>query len=127
MTALPLLKREGLGALILENPFYGSRKPRGQTLSQVLHVSDLFTLGLSLMLECLVLKRWLEGEGWGPVGLTGISMGGHVSGVVRYQGRCVVSLARFPAFLSIWHTKTKKVREFGELTWSESLKSYGVV
>lgn len=78
MTALPLLKKDGIGALILENPFYGSRKPRDQTLSQMLHVSDLFTLGLSLMLECLVLKRWLEGEGLGPVGLTGLSMGGHV-------------------------------------------------
>lgn len=79
MTALPLLKREGIGALLLENPFYGNRKPLDQTRSQLLHVSDLFTLGLSLMLECLVLKKWLEGEGLGPVGLTGISMGGHVS------------------------------------------------
>ena len=35
-------------------------------------------MGLSLMLECLVLRKWLEGEGWGPVGVTGISMGGHV-------------------------------------------------
>lgn len=78
MTALPLLKSDGIGALIVENPFYGSRKPRQQTRSQVLHVSDLFVLGVSLMLECLVLKRWLEGEGWGPVGVTGMSMGGHV-------------------------------------------------
>ena len=78
--ALPLLKRENMAAVILENPFYGSRKPREQTLSQLLHVSDLLALGLSLMLECLTLKRWLEGEGLGPVGLTGLSMGGHVSG-----------------------------------------------
>lgn len=78
MTALPLLKKEGFGAVILENPFYGSRKPQGQTLSQVFHVSDLLALGLSLMLESLVLKRWLEKQGLGPVGLTGISMGGHV-------------------------------------------------
>ncbi len=80
MMALPLLKREKMAAVILENPFYGSRKPPQQTRSQLLHVSDLLTLGLSLMLECLVLKKWLEGEGLGPVGLTGLSMGGHVSG-----------------------------------------------
>ena len=79
LTALPLLKREGLGALILENPFYGSRKPPEQTRSQLLHVSDLFVMGLSLMLESVLLKQWLEDKGFGPVGITGASMGGHVS------------------------------------------------
>ena len=79
MTALPLLKKEGLGAVILENPYYGSRKPQEQTLSQLLHVSDLFVMGLTLILETLVLRDWLEGErGLGPVGVTGSSMGGHV-------------------------------------------------
>lgn len=87
MTALPLLKSDGIGALIIENPYYGSRKPKGQTLSQVLHVSDLFVMGLSLMLECLVLRKWLEGEGWGPVGVTGISMGGHVRREGGRRGR----------------------------------------
>ena len=63
----------------MENPFYGSRKPSGQVRSQLHHVSDLFVMGLALICECLVLLRWLEGEGIGPVGLTGVSMGGHVS------------------------------------------------
>ena len=48
--------------------------------SQLHHVSDLFAMGLSLILECMLLLHWLEGTGFGPVGLTGISMGGHVSG-----------------------------------------------
>ena len=87
MTVLPLLKNEGIGAVILENPFYGTRKPRKQTRSQLLHVSDLFLLGLSIMLECLVIKKWLEGEGLGPVGLTGISMGGHVRRGLNVKGR----------------------------------------
>ena len=47
--------------------------------SQLHHVSDLFVMGLALMLECMSLLHWLEGMGLGPVGLTGISMGGHVS------------------------------------------------
>ncbi len=63
----------------MENPFYGSRKPPGQVRSQLQHVSDLFVMGLALIFECLVLLKWLEGEGLGPVGLTGLSMGGHVS------------------------------------------------
>ena len=82
MTALPLLKNEGIGALLLENPFYGSRKPKGQTRSQLNQVSDILVMGLALILECNILIGWLEREGLGPVGLTGISMGGHVSGVV---------------------------------------------
>ena len=47
--------------------------------SQLHHVSDLLVMGLALILECHLLLQWLEGEGLGPVGFTGISMGGHVS------------------------------------------------
>ena len=68
-----------MGAVLLENPYYGSRKPREQTRSQLHHVSDLFVMGLALILECMLLLHWLEKQGLGPVGLTGISMGGHVS------------------------------------------------
>ena len=68
---------------MLENPFYGSRKPPGQVRSQLNHVSDLFVMGLALIFECLVLRKWLEGEGLEPVGLTGVSMGGHVRNITN--------------------------------------------
>ena len=35
-------------------------------------------MGLALIMESIVLLHWLEEKGLGPVGLTGISMGGHV-------------------------------------------------
>jgi len=79
LLALPTLKEANMGAVLLENPYYGSRKPREQTRSQLHHVSDLFVMGLALILECMLLLHWLEKQGLGPVGLTGISMGGHVS------------------------------------------------
>ena len=44
-----------------------------------MHVSDLFVMGLALILESMVLLHWMEEQGLGPVGLTGFSMGGHVS------------------------------------------------
>ena len=47
--------------------------------SQLHHLSDLFVMASGLVLESIVLGNWLEREGLGPVGLTGISMGGHVS------------------------------------------------
>lgn len=74
----PLLKA-GIGAIILENPFYGLRKPKDQLRSSLHYVSDIFVMGGCLILESLVLLNWCEKLGFGPLGITGISMGGHVS------------------------------------------------
>ncbi|CAH1103201.1 unnamed protein product [Psylliodes chrysocephalus] len=76
--AKPLLK-DGIGAIILENPFYGVRKPKDQQRSSVHYVSDIFIMGGCLILECLVLLNWCEQLGFGPLGITGISMGGHMA------------------------------------------------
>ena len=46
--------------------------------SSLHHVSDLLVMGAALSLECYVLRDWLQSQGLGPVGITGISMGGHV-------------------------------------------------
>ncbi|KAJ8028498.1 Protein ABHD18 [Holothuria leucospilota] len=78
-TAKPLIKEYGIGSLSLENPFYGCRKPKDQLRSSLHNVSDLFVMGGSLMLESLVLLRWLEKNGYGPLGLSGVSMGGHMA------------------------------------------------
>ena len=47
--------------------------------SSLHNVSDLFVMGGGLILESLVLFNWCERMGYGPLGATGISMGGHVS------------------------------------------------
>ncbi|XP_057661892.1 protein ABHD18 isoform X1 [Diorhabda carinulata] len=78
MMAEPLLKN-GIGAIILENPYYGVRKPKDQIRSSVHYVSDIFVMGGCLILECLVLLNWCERLGFGPLGVTGISMGGHMA------------------------------------------------
>lgn len=43
------------------------------------NVSDIFVMGGCLILESLVLFHWCEQQGFGPIGVTGLSMGGHVS------------------------------------------------
>ena len=43
------------------------------------NVSDLLVMGGALILESAVLLNWLEREGFWPLGMTGISMGGYVS------------------------------------------------
>ncbi|KAF3818643.1 hypothetical protein GH733_012060, partial [Mirounga leonina] len=45
--------------------------------SSLKNVSDLFVMGGALVLESAALLHWLEREGYGPLGMTGISMGGH--------------------------------------------------
>ncbi|XP_052891616.1 protein ABHD18 [Anopheles moucheti] len=79
LIAKPLLKEANLGAIILENPFYGLRKPKEQRASSLQNVSDIFVMGGCLVLETLVLLNWCERNGYGPLGITGLSMGGHMA------------------------------------------------
>ena len=76
--AKPLLKN-GITSVLLENPFYGLRKPKNQWRSCLLHVNDLFIMGCCLILESTVLLHWLKNQHFGPLGVTGVSMGGHMA------------------------------------------------
>lgn len=78
--AKPLLK-EHIGAILLENPYYGERKPENQGGSSLRYVTDLIVMGGCLILECMVLLYWCERMGYGPLGITGLSMGGHMASV----------------------------------------------
>lgn len=79
LTCRPLLKEHGVASIILENPFYGLRKPKDQVRSNLHCVSDIFVMGGCLVLESIALLHWCEREGFGPLGITGISMGGHMA------------------------------------------------
>ncbi|GLI69895.1 hypothetical protein VaNZ11_014551 [Volvox africanus] len=71
----PLLK-DNVCALVLESPFYGARRPAAQRGSKLLRVSDLLTLGWATIAEGLNLLHWLQEEGYGALGMCGLSMGG---------------------------------------------------
>ncbi|XP_053179816.1 protein ABHD18 [Scomber japonicus] len=79
LMARPMIKETGMASLLLENPYYGYRKPKDQLRSCLKNVSDLFVMGGALILESTVLLRWLEREGYWPLGMTGISMGGYMA------------------------------------------------
>ena len=79
--ALPLVKENDVASIIVENPFYGSRKPKGQNKSGLRHVSDLFVMGAALTFEVMALFDWCERQGYGPLAVTGISMGGHMASI----------------------------------------------
>ncbi len=71
----PLL-RLGIGALFLENAFYGLRRPRGQLGPMLRTVSEQFAMNLTTVEEARALLGWLRtSEGFVP-GVTGYSQGG---------------------------------------------------
>ena len=65
--------------MLLENPYYGLRRPRGQLRSSLHHVSDLFIMGAALIMEGHTLLSWAEDRGCWPLACHGVSMGGHMA------------------------------------------------
>lgn len=73
--AIPLAMK-GIGSVILESPFYGMRKPQGQSGAKLRYVSDLLLLGRATIEESLFLLNWLSNQGHRKLGISGLSMGG---------------------------------------------------
>jgi len=79
--ALPLA-RLGISSMILENPYYGARRPKNQDGKYLLYVSDLWKMGRMAAEEGLALSRWLIKEGYELQVACGVSMGGHIAAKV---------------------------------------------
>lgn len=76
--AQPLLAA-GVGAVLLENPYYGSRRPPGQKGEALRTVADLLLMGRATAVEAVALLGWLLARGHPKVGLSGYSMGGSMA------------------------------------------------
>lgn len=76
--ALPLV-REGIGALLLENPFYGTRRPARQSGSDLRSVADQFAMNRATIEEARALLGWLRARGHRDAGVCGYSMGGSIA------------------------------------------------
>ncbi|MCB9647595.1 MAG: alpha/beta hydrolase family protein [Deltaproteobacteria bacterium] len=70
---------EGAGAVLLENPYYGLRRPAGQRGTKVRTVADQLLMNLATIREALALVDHLAAAGHTRLGLTGYSMGGHMA------------------------------------------------
>ncbi len=73
------LAREGVGALLLENPYYGARRPPGQVGPAVRTVTDLLLMFRATAVEATALLGWLLARGHPKVGISGYSMGGSIA------------------------------------------------
>ena len=92
--ALPLV-REGIGSLILENPYYGRRRPPDQHSKMLNRFSDLWAMGSATVMEGQALIRWLREAGYTKIGVSGISMGGGMAAQVGVLADPPVAIAAF--------------------------------
>jgi len=132
LMALPMAAERGVGSLILENPYYGLRKPKGQLRSSLHYVSDLFVMGACLIMEAQVLLNWAEKEGCWPLACHGISMGGHMASLAASAWPKPIALVPCLAWTSgsvtfcqgvmagaiDWRLLTKQLGEWRDEVWN---------
>ncbi len=73
------LAREGVDLFLLENPYYGLRRPLGQKGGALRTVSDHVLMNLGMVDEARALLTWLRGAGQTRLGVAGYSMGGYMA------------------------------------------------
>lgn len=96
MLGLPLLAR-GFGSLILENPYYGRRRPIGQFGPYLDTVADFMKMSLASIEEGRALALHLREREYRRIGLCGISMGGLTAAHVAQQLDFPVAVAAYLA------------------------------
>jgi pimeloyl-ACP methyl ester carboxylesterase len=79
LLARPLLK-ERIGAIVLQNPFYGPRRPHWQRGTRLRRMTDQLMMNLATVEETRALLKWLRHDGYTKLGVTGYSMGGFMAG-----------------------------------------------
>jgi pimeloyl-ACP methyl ester carboxylesterase len=90
--AAPLLATDR-AVLVVENPLYGVRRPRGQRGPGLRTVRDQFAMNLATVLEGRAIAGWLAARGHPKIVLSGYSQGGimaaFVSALVPFPTGCV--------------------------------------
>ena len=76
-----LLADRGIASLILENPYYGDRRPSDGDQQPIRTVSDFFQMGAGALAEGRALLAMVRDQGGSP-GVAGYSMGGNVAALV---------------------------------------------
>ena len=75
------LARRGIGSLVLENPYYGIRRPSGHDGQPIRTVADFFRMGIGAVTEGRGLLATVHEEGL-IAGVAGYSMGGNTAALV---------------------------------------------
>ncbi len=75
------LAQRGIGSLVLENPYYGIRRPTDHDGQPIRTVADFFQMGIGAVTEGRGLLATVREEGFTP-GVAGYSMGGNIAALV---------------------------------------------
>jgi pimeloyl-ACP methyl ester carboxylesterase len=75
------LARKGVRSIILENPYYGTRRPTSDNGQPIRTVSDFMVMGAAAVNEARGILMWFHNEGW-DIGVSGYSMGGNTAAIV---------------------------------------------
>ena len=75
------LAERGIGSLVLENPYYGIRRPDNHDGQPIRTVADFFRMGIGAVMEGRGLLSAVRADGHIP-GVAGYSMGGNISALV---------------------------------------------
>jgi hypothetical protein len=76
------LLKKGIATLLLENPFYGLRRPSYQKDFHFVSVSDMLAMALSAVEEGIALLHWLKERGCSKLGVAGVSQAAMMAGAV---------------------------------------------
>lgn len=75
------LAQRGIGSLVLENPYYGIRRPTDHDGQPIRTVADFFQMGIGAVTEGRGLLATVQQEGFTP-GVAGYSMGGNIAALI---------------------------------------------
>ncbi|AKQ70792.1 Hypothetical protein A176_007704 [Myxococcus hansupus] len=107
------LAREGIDLFLLENPYYGLRRPLGQKGGALRTVSDHVLMNLGMVEEARALLAWLRASGRSRLGVAGYSMGGYMAALTAAVVSEPVAVAALAAGASPVPVFTQ-----GLLSWS---------
>lgn len=96
ITALALAGK-GIGTVLMEGPFRGSRRPAYQHSVNLAKFSDFFLLCGSAIEESRSLLQWLYDAGHRRLGIAGISKGGYIASVAGIHSPMPLAIATLVA------------------------------
>jgi hypothetical protein len=76
------LARLGIGSVLLENPYYGKRRPAGVAGPPIRTVVDFMTMGYAAVVEGRAALAALQSGAGGRLGVSGYSMGGNIAALI---------------------------------------------
>ncbi|HMV41712.1 MAG TPA: alpha/beta hydrolase family protein [Leptospiraceae bacterium] len=92
MLAIPLAKK-GIGSVLLENPYYGKRRPKGQKGVVIRTFTEFLRMSRAATDEGIALLKYFHRAGHRKLGVTGISMGGYVSLTASARSNLEIAVA----------------------------------